>query len=114
MLEYQGFAVVPEGRQYSFRLARKDTDRGFTLVVSNASFRTGLLHYQDAPEVCYRKLAADLASEDAVTPVSSHQQVTESEITLYQASGKAHARVPTQEQRQQAKERRKASVNAHL
>lgn len=114
MLQYCGFDVLPGGRQYSFRLSQKDANRDFTLLVPNASFRTGLLLYQEAPGVCYRKLSADLVHEDSTAPLCTHQEVTASEVTEYKASGKAAHKAATEEQRQRAKDLFKAAGKSHF
>jgi hypothetical protein len=115
MLQYRGFAIVPGGRQYSFAVSRIDaSDRVFTMFVAEAAFRPGLLRYQDGPAICYRKLTSALADERDDSRVCGQQQLTESDVVEYRATGRAKARVWTEEQRLEAKQRFKASRGARL
>lgn len=109
MLQYTGFAVLPSGRQYAFALHDpKLPERSFTVVIAARDFGVGLLKYQDGPDLCYGKLQAALAAEELDGPVSARQQVTETDIEAYKASGRAKSRKWTDEQRRQAKEHAKA------
>lgn len=84
MLQYEGFAVVQGGRQYSFSARPKEGPaRTFTVFVSDARFRPGLLDYQGAPDVCYRRLKSVLAIEEEEKPVGTHHNLTESDIVEY-------------------------------
>ena len=49
-------AVVAGGREYSFGVSGEgNTDRAPKSVIEKASFRPGLLKYQDGPDVSFRK-----------------------------------------------------------
>lgn len=110
MLVYIGFTIVPGGREYNFSVPNRETPtRSFTVTIPNAVFRPGLLKFQEAPGICYGKLVAALAIEEADTPLSARQQVTELEVSEYQASGKAKVRKWTDEQRLAARQRMKAA-----
>ena len=115
MLEYTGFTALPLGREYAFALHGTDVPaRSFTLVIAAAAFRPGLLKYQEGPDLCYGKLQAALAAEEVEGPVCPRQQVTESDIMAYRASGRAKARKPTEEQRLEAKQRAKVNRSSHF
>ena len=108
MLEYTGFTALALGREYAFALHGADAPaRSFTIVIAAAAFGPGRLKYQEGPDLCYGKLQAALAAEDLDGPVRPRQQVTESDIVAYRASGRAKARKPTEEQRLEAKQRAK-------
>ena len=110
MLQYTGFAIVPGGREYSFSVpGHTAPTRSFALVIKDAAFRPGLLKYQEGPGVCYAKLQAALAAEDADCPLCPRQQVTESEAAEFKAAGRAGVRTWTEEQRLKAKQRFKAA-----
>ena len=111
MLLYTGFSVVPSGREYGFSAPGPNTPtRYFTVVIKNAAFRPGLLKYQEGPEICYGKLLAALAAEQSDCPVCARQDVTESEVAQYQASGRAKKGPRwSEERRLEAKARFKAN-----
>lgn len=110
MLVYTGFAIVPGGREYSFSVPGVNVPaRSFTVMIREASFRPGLLKYQEGPGICYGKLTAALAAEPVDCPVCARQCVSETEVVAYHASGRAKARTWTEEQRQEAKRRFKAN-----
>ena len=108
MLEYTGFTALARGREYVFALHGADaTERSFTITIAAAAFGPGRLKYQEGPDLCYGKLQAALAAEEMDGPVGPRQQVTDSDIMAYRASGRAKARKPTEEQRLEAKQRAK-------
>ena len=110
MLMYTGFTVVPGGREYGFSVPGHNTPtRYFTVVIKDAAFRPGLLRYQEGPEICYGKLLTALAAEQSDLPVGARQDVTESEVAEYQASGRAKVRRWSEERRLEAKLRFKAN-----
>ncbi len=105
-LEYLGFSVLANGREYSFRVAGEDSaDRSFTVIVVNADFLPGKLKYQEGPDISYRKLLSTLAVEQGDPPMCLRQKVTEADVADYIALGSARTRKPTEEQRAAARER---------
>ena len=109
MLIYTGFTVVPGGREYGFSVPGYNTPaRSFTVMIKDAAFRPGLLKYQEGPEICYGKLLTALAAEQSDHPLGARQDVTESEVTEYQASGRTKLRRWSEERRLEAKRRFRA------
>ena len=110
MLIYTGFTVVPGGREYGFSVPGNNTPtRSFTVVIGDGAFRPGLLKYQEGPEICYGKLLTALAAEQSDCPLCARQDVTESEVAEYKASGRAKVGRWSEERRLEAKRRFKAN-----
>jgi hypothetical protein len=87
MLQYRGFAVSAEGRQYSFAVSQKDlSERAFTMFVPHAAFGPGRLSYQEGPQACYRKMTCELATEALDSPLCGQQRLTESDVVNYKES----------------------------
>ncbi len=84
MLQYRGFAVSADGRQYSFAVSQKDaSERAFTMFVPNTVFGPGRLSYQEGPQVCYKKLTCELAAEALDSPVCTQQRLTDVDVENY-------------------------------
>jgi hypothetical protein len=110
MLHYTGFRIEHLGREYQFTLSGGTAPvRWFTVHIGAAAFRTGGLKYQDGPELCYGKLQVLLAAEQENGPVADSQQVTASDIAIYQSTGRAKGRTWTEDQRHAARLRAKAN-----
>lgn len=115
MLQYIGFVSAGGAREYSFTLSAKEVpSRLFTVSIANALFRPGLLRFQEGPEICYGKLMIALKTEEGQThPLDCRQCVTESEVEFYRSAGKSKARVWTEEQRLEARQRFKTMLKQH-
>ncbi len=83
-LKYVG--VIPQRgfREYSFTIESKDkTVREVVLTIDDGVFMENQLMFQEAPDLCYQKLLADMESETPDVPISSRASVTPSEIAFY-------------------------------
>jgi hypothetical protein len=84
-LRYLGKIAQPEHSEYGFRVENEDRSvRLFVLAIANSVFLTKQLMVQEAPDLCYQKVLADLKSE-AADPIKDFVLVTESDITQYRA-----------------------------
>jgi len=93
-LRYIG--VIPQTAflEYGFRVEDKDKDpRLVVMMIESEFFRRYELMVQEAPDLCYQKLLADLRDETIELPVSSRFSVTASDIAHYRELhpvGKSH------------------------
>lgn len=86
-LRYIG--VLPQGEylEYGFRIEDKDKDpRLIILTIESAFFKKYALMFQEAPDLCYQKLLADLRNETEECPLSPRSSVTEDDIAHYRES----------------------------
>jgi hypothetical protein len=81
ILRYVGVHCVAGTREYAFTL-KQDEERHFTIVVSDADFITKKLSFQEAPDLCYQKLWAELEAEGDV-PVARAIRVTAEDLARY-------------------------------
>jgi hypothetical protein len=92
-LRYTGVHSLADTREYGFVL-RDNEERHFTVVVSNVDFKDKRLSFQEAPDLCYQKLYAELEAETD-TPVASAICVTAEDLARYRethGSGKPSRR----------------------
>jgi hypothetical protein len=83
-LRYIGVIPQTEGLEYGFRIEDKDKDpRLIVLMIESEFFKKYELMFQEAPDLCYQKLLADLRNETAELPVSDHLSVTAADIAHY-------------------------------
>jgi len=83
-LRYIGVIPQTECLEYGFRIEDKDKEpRLVVLMIESAFFKRYALMFQEAPDLCYQKLLADLRNETAEEPVSDRLCVTVSDITNY-------------------------------
>ena len=63
-VEYVGFQASGAGREYTLlvRPGAGEEPIQFTLEILNEAFTSGRLRYQDAPELCFRKLQRELVA----------------------------------------------------
>jgi len=97
-LRYLG--VIPqEGRiQYGFRIEDKNKNVRLVILEIESGFFSGkALMFQEAPDLCYQKVLADLENETADSPIAAHVPVTASDVARYR---ELH---PTTQLRKQAK-----------
>jgi hypothetical protein len=70
--------------EYGFRIEDKDKDpRLIVMMIESGFFKKYELMFQEAPDLCYQKLLADLRNETDEFPVSPRSCITESDITRY-------------------------------
>jgi len=86
-LRYTGMLPLVGRREYSFRVEAHDKSvRTVVLTIDDAMFRNHQLMFQEAPDLCYQKLLADVAGESAGTLIHSRAPITEAEIASYRDS----------------------------
>ena len=74
-------------REYGFSIEDKDKAvRKVVLTIDNGIFRSSQLMFQEAPDLCYQKLLADLVSETDGAPVRGRVAVSTSDIARYRDS----------------------------
>jgi hypothetical protein len=83
-LRYIGVIPQTEFLEYGFRIEDKDKDpRLIVMVIESGMFKTCALKFQEAPDLCYQKLLADLKDETSELPLSPRFCVTASDIAHY-------------------------------
>jgi hypothetical protein len=86
LLSYLGVIPQLDYSEYGFRITNEDkTDRLLILTIANSVFLTKQLLVQEAPDLCYQKVMADIRS-DIPTLVEDSVVVTESDLVQYRAS----------------------------
>jgi hypothetical protein len=83
-LRYIG--VIPQEGclEYGFQIEDKDKDpRLVVLMIESGFFKKYELMFQEAPDLCYQKLLADLRNETAELPITPHLSVTADDIAHY-------------------------------
>jgi len=87
VLQLRYLGVLPQigHREYRFQIEASDKSiRTVALTIADTIFRKNQLMFQEAPDLCYQKLLADVTTEG--TAISSLAQVTEIEIASYRTS----------------------------
>jgi len=83
-LRYLGVIPQTEYVEYGFEIEEKDKDpRLIVLMIDPALFKKHDLMFQEAPDLCYQKLLAEIQNETAELQISPRFYVTESDITTY-------------------------------
>jgi hypothetical protein len=86
-LRYIGVLPHIGHREYRFQIEACDKSvRTVALTIDDGIFRANQLMFQEAPDLCYQKLLADITNETMGTPIPSLALVTESEIGSYRDS----------------------------
>lgn len=89
-VEYVGSSAGTVSREYTLRVRWGATSQDFTLAIPNEAFLSRRVRYQDAPEICFRKLQSALANAvDALLP--ARIEITDVDLEEYRA---AHAPKP--------------------
>jgi hypothetical protein len=86
VLRLRFLGVIPkvEYTEYGFRIEDKDKNvRRVVLTIQNVLFRQKDLKFQEAPDLCYQKVLADLESETSDSPIPARMRVTEEDIVHY-------------------------------
>ena len=100
-LRYLGMLPQIGHREYRFQIEAHDkTVRTVALTIDDGIFRNNQLMFQEAPDLCYQKLLADITNETIGAPICNLAPVSESEIASYRD---AH---PTAKSRRTAAKRR--------
>ncbi len=83
-LRYIGMLPHMGHREYRFQIEAHDKSvRTVALTIDDGIFRKNQLMFQEAPDLCYQKLLADVTNEDAGTSICSLAAVTDSEVASY-------------------------------
>jgi hypothetical protein len=83
-LEYVGFVTRGTQREYTLRLRRPGgEEQDFVLAIPLDAFLTRRARFQDAPDICFRKLQRALAASPDSLPASV-QSVSDAELDEYQ------------------------------
>jgi hypothetical protein len=86
-LRYLGMLPQTGHREYRFQIEAHDKSlRTVALTIDDGHFQKHKLMFQEAPDLCYQKLLADVTNEDAGAPISPTAPVTEMEIATYRTS----------------------------
>jgi hypothetical protein len=86
-LRYVGMLPQTGHREYRFQIEAQDKSvRAVALTIEDGIFRKNQLMFQEAPDLCYQKLLADVINETAGTPICSLSSVTDTEIATYRNS----------------------------
>jgi hypothetical protein len=78
--------VIPQAgyNEYEFNIENLDkSQRRVVLTIQNALFRRKNLMFQEAPDLCYQKVLADLEGERSDSPIPARIPVTEEDIVQY-------------------------------
>jgi hypothetical protein len=86
-VQYLGFEVNTQARQYRFAVRQESGTREFTISISNEAFSSRRISFQDAPDFCSAKIHRELAAF-ANDPPHSQCKVSDQELEEYQ---RAHA-----------------------
>jgi hypothetical protein len=82
-LEYVGFTTQGTQREYTLRLKRPGVaDQEFILAIPLAAFTARRARFQDAPDICFRKLQRELTATPESLP-AVFQSVTDLELDEY-------------------------------
>lgn len=83
---YKGFQAKHLVREYTFtvRIAGEEP-QPFTLSILNEAFDSRRVRFQDAPDICSRRLLQEL-SASSNHPPKDHFRVTEAELAAYRES----------------------------
>ena len=74
-------------REYSFSVEDKEkATRVVVLTIDESVFLQKQLLYQEAPDLCYQKLLADLSNEAVDGPMRSRRSITDSDVARYRDS----------------------------
>ena len=86
VLRLRFLGVIPQVgyTEYGFRIEDEDkSHRRVVLTIQNALFQQNNLKFQEAPDLCYQKVLADLESETSDSPIPARMPVTEEDIIQY-------------------------------
>jgi hypothetical protein len=83
-LRYMGVFPQSGHREYRFRIENEGSEiRDVSLTIDDHLFGTKRLMFQEAPDLCYQKLLAEVRNENREVPVLSRAAVTPTDIQLY-------------------------------
>jgi hypothetical protein len=86
-LRYIGVIPQPECLEYGFQIEEKEKEaRLVVLMIESGFFKKYELMFQEAPDLCYQKLLADLRNETEELPINNRLSVTGDDIAHYRES----------------------------
>jgi hypothetical protein len=85
IVQYRGFEVKIDVREYTFNVREAGSEREFTLSIENEAFVSHLAKYQDAPCICSTRLNAELLAHSNHPP-DSHFAITSAELETFRAA----------------------------
>lgn len=85
IVQYRGFEVKLQVREYTFNVREAGSEREFTLSIENEAFVSHRAAYQDAPSICSMRLNAELLAH-ANHPPDSHFAITSAELETFRAA----------------------------
>lgn len=86
-LRYLGMLPHIGHREYRFQIEADDKSiRTVALTIDDYIFRKNQLMFQEAPDLCYQKMLADVTNEPTGARICSVASVSESEIASYRNS----------------------------
>ena len=86
VLRLRFLGVIPQVgyTEYGFRIEDEDkSHRSVVLTIQNALFRKNDLKFQEAPDLCYQKVLADMEIETSDSPIPARVPVTQEDISQY-------------------------------
>lgn len=87
LIQYVGFEAKAVRREYSYRIVDpRSGERTVVLTIANEAFLARRVRYQDAPEICYRKLQRELEAETTEHPMAKRFAVSDTDLSEYQAA----------------------------
>jgi hypothetical protein len=91
-IQYVGFQAKALVREYSFILRRALNETSeFTLTIGNEAFGSRRVRFQDAPEICSRRLRRELAVFGDHPP-KAHYHISETDLEDYRSCHAPRAR----------------------
>ena len=84
-VRYLGFEITAEGREYSLQVTNGLEPRTFVLLVTHEAFASRQARYQDAPDLCYRKMGRELDLDPDLLP-GAPLQLTSEELLDYRSA----------------------------
>lgn len=83
---YVGFEAKNKVREYKFVFRATGLEpREFSLTIANEAFLAHRVRYQDAPDICTRRLLRELA-ETSNLPAKTHYAITDEDLEEYRAA----------------------------
>jgi len=68
MVRYVGFQSTAAGREYTMHVTGGGEPRDFVLLVPHEAFASRAARYQDAPDLCFRRMQRELGTDPGQPP----------------------------------------------
>jgi len=81
-IRYMGFRTTEDGREYVLSTTGGGEPRVFVMMIPHQAFASRAARFQDAPDVCYARLARELALDADLVPGVRHV-FTDEELIAY-------------------------------